>query len=158
MTSTTEETRAVAQGIYDASKRGDRDAVFALVHDDIVVEPPAEFPWRGPHNSASAWRENALPMIGAVHDRSGMKVELVAEGDRCIAIIEIGLNGVEDVVQYIEVWTVRDGKASAMKVYCHDPRPIYRQIERLGIEDTRSVAFADSLLPSPTGERLFAVR
>jgi ketosteroid isomerase-like protein len=133
MSSTTEESRAVVQGLYDAAARGDHEALFSFVNDDIVVSPPAEFPWAGPHVGAEAWRDYAIPLVGMTHDVAGLKYELIADGDSCIAVITIGIKDSEDTVEYLELWTIDEGKAVRMKVYCHDPRPVRKQIEKLGL-------------------------
>ena len=131
---TTEVSRAVVQGIYDAALSGDRDKQLSYIDEDIVVCPPPYFPWAGPHNNRDLWQRNAIPLIRGVHDYSRMTFEYMAEGDKCLAMIHLGLADTDDEVYYWEMWTVRDGKAVAMQVFCWDPRPMHKQIERLGIK------------------------
>ena len=131
---TTEVSRAVVQGIYDAAVRGDREGQLSYIDENIVVCPPPYFPWAGPHNSRDLWQQNAIPLIRGVHDYSRMTFEYLAEGDKCLAMIHLGLAGSDDEVYYWEMWTVRDGKAVSLQVFCWDPRPMHKQIDRLGIK------------------------
>jgi hypothetical protein len=133
MSSTTKESRAVIQGIYDAASRGDLEAVFSFVDDDIVVSSLAEFPWAGPHLGAEAFRNDLIPLVGTTHDNARLKYELIADGPSCIAVITTGVKDSDDTVEYLELWTVDEGKAVRMKVYCHDPRPLRKQVEKLGL-------------------------
>jgi hypothetical protein len=134
MSSSTEESRAVVKGLYDAAISGDREKQLSFIDDSIVVSPPPYFPWAGPHNGKKAWQENAIPLIRGIHDTASMKIDYLADGDICIARIHMKLLGTGDEVYYQEAWTVRDGKAVAMEVFCWDPRPIQKQIDRRAAE------------------------
>jgi hypothetical protein len=131
---TTEVSRSVVRGIYESAIRGDRERQLSYIDENIVVCTPPYFPWAGPHQSRNLWQKNAIPLIHAVHDPSSMRIEYVAEGDKCVAGIRICLAGTEDEAYYQETWTVRDGKAVAVEVFCWDPRPVQKQIDRLGIK------------------------
>jgi hypothetical protein len=130
---TTEVSRSVVRGIYESAMRGDRETQLSYIDENIVVCPPPYFPWAGPHNGRDLWQENAIPLIHGVHDTSSMRIEYLAEGDKCVARIHMGLAGTDDEVYYQEMWTVRGGKAVAMEVFCWDPRPVQKVIDRLGI-------------------------
>jgi ketosteroid isomerase-like protein len=133
VTSTTEATTAVVRAMYDTAAAGDLEAFWALVDDNIEAYSPADFPWAGPHHGATAWRDQALPFLAAVHDFTRMSYELIANGDKCAALVRVGIKDSDEEVRYTEVWTVDNHKVVHLRVYCYDPRPVYRQIEKLGI-------------------------
>lgn len=125
---TTEESRTVVQGIYDAVMRQDNDAFMALLHPQLKVSSAPCFAHGAPDSTVEEW-QRMLAGLAPVLDISGLSVvSLIADGDKVSATARVKLRGSDDEVLFCENWTVRDGKAYRMRVYCYDPAVL---LERL---------------------------
>lgn len=127
--SNTEQSRAVVQGIYDAVMRQDHEAYMSLLHDDLRVSSAPCFAHGGPDSTVERWQQ-MLAGLAPVLDISGLSiVDLIADGDRVSATARVKLRGSDDEVLFCENWTIRDGKAYRMRVYCYDPSALLARLE-----------------------------
>lgn len=133
MTTTTEQSRSVVQGIYDAAGRSDFPTLLGLIAENVHVDTPPYLPWAGPYETRDEWLAKCVPMLGTVYDFPSLTVDhMIAEGDRVVVRVHQKTLESEDEVVHIESWKVKDGKAIEFSVFCFDPRPVYKRLEKIG--------------------------
>jgi hypothetical protein len=72
-----------------------------------------------------------LASVAPVLDINGLEVvELLADGDKVSATARVKLLSSEETVLFCENWTVRDGRAYRMRVYCYDPAPLLARLPK----------------------------
>ena len=126
----TEESRRVIQGIYDAVMAGDTAAWAAALHPELRVSSAPYFPHGGPDSTVEQWRQ-MLSGLAPILDISGLEVaDLLADGDKVSATARVKLFDSDETVLFCETWTVRDGKAYRMRVYCYDPAPLLERLAK----------------------------
>jgi ketosteroid isomerase-like protein len=131
MVNTTEESRSVVQGLYDAVNNSDPDRFNALLHPDLRVSCQPYFPGGGPTSTFDALQGMLAGLI-PILDITGLVLEcLTAEGDTVFALARTGLLDSEESILFCEEWTIKDGKAYRMRVFCYDPFPAVEKIKNL---------------------------
>jgi ketosteroid isomerase-like protein len=124
----TDESRSVIQGIYDAVTTRDDAAFAAALHPDLRVSSAPYLPHGGPDGTVQQWQQ-MLASVAPVLDINGLEiVDLLADGDKVSATARVKLLDSEETVLFCENWTVRDGKAYRMRVYCYDPAPLLARL------------------------------
>ncbi len=103
---------------YDAFARGDMDAVMAVWNDDIVWEGPnaEELPGGGTHRGKKA----VAAMLGRIADNwddfDAPADEYHEDGETVVVLGHLDARakstGTEVKAPYVQVWRMRDGKAS----------------------------------------------
>jgi ketosteroid isomerase-like protein len=122
--STTEETRAVVQGVYDAVNDGDHERYLSYLHPDIRVSCPPYFEHGGPDSPFDKW-QSMLAGLRPALDIAGLTLQLlIAEGDTACATAHVPLVSGTGGVIFCETWTVHEGKAVRMRVFCYDPEAL----------------------------------
>jgi hypothetical protein len=126
----TEESRRVIQGIYDAVMARDEAAYAAALHPELRVSSAPYFPHGGPDSSVGQWQQ-MLAALAPVLDINGLEViDLLADGDKVSATARVRLAGSDETVLFCENWTVRDGQAYRMRVFCYDPAPLLERLHQ----------------------------
>jgi ketosteroid isomerase-like protein len=125
-----EESRRVIRGIYDAVIAHDDAAWAASLHPDLRVSSAPYFPHGGPDSTVEQWRR-MLDGLAPILDINGLEVvDLLADGDKVSATARVKLMDSDETVLFCETWTVRDGKAYRMRVYCYDPAPLLARLPK----------------------------
>lgn len=111
-TSSSEESRQVIKGMYDALIRGDQDGFFAGMHEDFESVQPAYLPWGDVHHGPDGFKRECIPSMVKTFDLTTIEIEsIVAEDDHVAATIHLGVFGSDVSVILGENWIMRDGKA-----------------------------------------------
>ena len=116
-----------------AMERGDREAAVALYADDVVMHVPGRSPFAGERRG----REAVLAYLRAGVERAvgGVEVELVdllaGGGDRVALLLRERLRGArgELVLRRANVYTVRDGRISEIRIFEHDQYAVDAYLE-----------------------------
>ena len=108
--------RDVVERFFAASERGDRDAIVELVHDDMVMTwPQSGERFRG--------RDNVLGAMAAVEVKpefAGMP-RLVGSGPLWVLMVPLRYG--EDVLEYVAVLELEDGRIRHATGYWGAPFP-----------------------------------
>jgi ketosteroid isomerase-like protein len=111
------------KNVYAAYERGDLDAVLATLSDEIVwTNPyPPHVPLAGVFEGHAAFRRFVSTIRSATESLVFEVREFVAQGDKVVVL------GWERVIAkptgriyenpWAHVWTLREGKASSVRVY-----------------------------------------
>jgi ketosteroid isomerase-like protein len=116
-----------------AMERGDREAAVALYADDVVMHVPGRSPFAGERRG----REAVLAYLRAAAERAvgGIEVELVdllaGGGDRVALLLRERLRGArgELILRRANVYTVRDGRISEIRIFEHDQYAVDAYLE-----------------------------
>jgi uncharacterized protein len=116
-----------------AMERGDREAAVALYADDVVMHVPGRSPFAGERRG----REAVLAYLRAAVERAvgGIEVELVdllaGGGDRVALLLRERLRGArgELILRRANVYTVRDGRISEIRIFEHDQYAVDAYLE-----------------------------
>lgn len=119
---------------YEAWNRGDVDAVFSFLDPDISWEGYTHLPESGSlsgRDEVKAWLERFLD---AWKDVDIEVTELFETKDRVVALVRFHARGKGSGVQVASgvdahVWTLRDGKAVAVRLH-QGTREVLEQLER----------------------------
>lgn len=116
------ENKQVVLDFYDAGARGDMDACFSLLADDITWTNIGSTKFSGTYNGKQAIVENLLgPLFSQLKAGISSQVEqLIAEGDTVVAQTlgtAESVDGVPYNNTYCQVIQVCDGKIANVKEY-----------------------------------------
>ena len=116
------ENKQVVLDFYDAGARGDMDACFALLADDITWTNIGSTKFSGTFSGKQAMVEQLLgPLFGQLKAGISSQVErLTAEGDIVVAQTSgtaETLDGTSYNNTYCQVIRIRDGKIAEVKEY-----------------------------------------
>jgi hypothetical protein len=126
----TEESRSIIQGVYNAVMAHDDAAYAAALHPELRVSSAPYLPHGGPDGTVEQW-QRMLASVAPVLDINGLEVvDLLADGDKVSATARVKLLSSEETVLFCENWTVRDGRAYRMRVYCYDPAPLLARLPK----------------------------
>jgi ketosteroid isomerase-like protein len=127
--STTEESKAVVQRIYDAVMAQDMDTFGSLLHPDLRVSSAPYFAHGGPDSEVPQWQAMLAGLAPVLAIEGISLVSLFGEGEQVAATVRAPLREDKGEVLFHEVWQLRDGKAYRMRVYCYDPAPLLAALE-----------------------------
>jgi len=118
----TNENKRLVLDFYAAGARGDMDACFAMLADDVVWTNIGSTKFSGTYTGRQQLAENLLgPLFGQLKAGIASEVEqLVAEGDTVVAQTSgtaETLDGNPYNNTYCQVITVRDGRIAAVTEY-----------------------------------------
>lgn len=116
------ENKQVVRDFYEAGARGDMDACFALLADDITWTNIGSTKFSGTYAGKQALGEKLLgPLFGQLKAGISSRIEqLTAEGDVVVAQTAGTAETVDGVPYnntYCQVITIRDGKFAAVTEY-----------------------------------------
>jgi ketosteroid isomerase-like protein len=106
---------ALVRSAYEAVERGDMETFAAALDDDIVWHesmPGFEGDYRG--------RDEALAFLGRMFETTGMELNdisidhILADDSHAAVLLEttVTLNGRRQTSRYVDVYRLRDGKAT----------------------------------------------
>ena len=129
-TSTTEQSRAVAQAFYDAIIAGDAEGFMAVTSPDVINQQPAFLPYGGTRHGRDAF-VGLFPSFAGHYDLTKIRCErLVAEGDRVFSVVRVPfLQNGQDVVLAEEL-VVRDGLIVEMRIFAHEAQTLVTRADR----------------------------
>ncbi|MGY6532361.1 nuclear transport factor 2 family protein [Glycocaulis sp.] len=117
-------SRAVIQAMYEAASRGDAEAYAAMMSPDIVWMEAENFPYAdgNPYVGPEAIMGGVIMRIMADWPEWALAPEtFIAEGNRVVVLGRYngrhGVTGNTISAQFVHVWTVEDGLATAMQQY-----------------------------------------
>lgn len=114
----------IVRRFYDAIGRKDFDTMFALAHDDAEWDLREAALDERVYRGHEGLREYFVPLWEVAPEFSVDVQDLAARGDRVIARVRVlaqgRSSGIDTARSYGAVWTLRDGKIAAMRVYA-DP-------------------------------------
>ena len=88
--------------------------MLGLIAENLHVETPPYFPWAGLYETRDEWLAKCVPWLGTVYDFPSLTVEqMIADGDKVVALVRQGILESEDEAVHIESWKVKDGKPSS---------------------------------------------
>ena len=120
-----EANKAVVRAYYSAWEAGNPSRFVPYLHPDFFALAPSYVPLGGRRHTAESFRDEVEPHLAKMLDFTRFKYEsLVAEGDRVVALVSIGIAGTGDSVLISEHWTVRDGKALSLLVMFFEPQKL----------------------------------
>ncbi len=116
------ENKQVVLDFYEAAARGDMDACFALLADDIVWTNIGSTKFSGTYSGKQALMEGLLgPLFSMLKAGISSQIEqLVAEGDIVVAQTSGTAETVDGVPYnntYCQVIRIRDGQFAEVKEY-----------------------------------------
>ena len=115
--------KEMVRQIYEASLKGDAEALPNAMHADFEEIVPPILPWGGVHRGPVAFKK-VLPLVAAAMDFSSIKlISLAADGDRVAALLNARAVG-EEELWITEQWLLRDGKVLQLMVFYHDTTPL----------------------------------
>ena len=127
----TERTRYLITEFYRiASGVGSTLTMDELIHPDIVIEEPAFFFHHGIYRGIAAMRSMS-PMVGELLDRTSIRMNIVAHGDKGFAVFTVEMLDNHDQA-YRRDWGGRDANQLAvLRMFPHDPSPYMARQNRI---------------------------
>jgi ketosteroid isomerase-like protein len=112
--------KEIVEGAYASFAKGDINAAFAAMADDITWTEAEGFPLAGTYVGHQAVLEGVFMRLGEVGDEFAVVPEqFVADGDTVVALGNYTwkhkTSGEPAVVKMVHVWTIDDGKAVAFQ-------------------------------------------
>ena len=121
----------IVDAYYQAGKEGRLTDFASYVADDFSTTAPNYLPWGGTHPEGAFFRDQVLPNLPDTLDFSRFSYDvLFADGEKVVALINIGLTGSDAIIKISEHWTVRDGQARSIWVAYFEPQAL---LDKLGI-------------------------
>jgi ketosteroid isomerase-like protein len=134
---TVERNKAIVKAFYDGGVRGDITGFSKFLHKHFVCSAPNYLPWGGETRSADGYLTVVLPQVAAYLDFRRFSYEsLIAEGDRVVALINVGVVGTQEIIQISEHWHLKDGVALSIWVAYYEPRALLEAIASKGPSKT----------------------
>jgi ketosteroid isomerase-like protein len=132
-TTTTDMNKAIIRSYYEGSARGDLVGFGAQLHRDFVCSTPRYLPWGGDVHGAVAFIARVLPQIARVLDFGRFSCDsLLAEGDRVVALIDVGIRDTRASVKVSEHWRLDAGKVLSLWAAYFEPAALLARIARNG--------------------------
>jgi ketosteroid isomerase-like protein len=130
---TTDANKALVRAYHEAGMRGDLLGFGLHLHRDFVCRAPRYLPWGGETLGAAAFLKKVLPQLGNVFDFDRFACDtLVAEGDRVVALVDIGIRDSKATVTVSEHWTLDAGKVMSLWTAYFEPAALLARLERNG--------------------------
>ena len=125
-----ERNKATVHQFYQAGVERRLAAFGEYLHPGFIVIAPNYLPWGGPPKNATFFRSEVLPNLPNVFDFSRFGYETVtAEEDRVAAVIRMGVTGTDEIIKILDLWTVQDGKVTALWVAYFEPQALLDKLE-----------------------------
>ncbi len=130
---TTDANKALVRAYHEAGVRGDLPGFGLHLHHDFVCRAPRYLPWGGETIGASAFLETVLPQLAGVFDFDRFACDsLVAEGDRVVALVDVGIRDSRATVTVSEHWTLDAGRAMSLWTAYFEPAALLARLARNG--------------------------
>lgn len=117
-----EDNKKVVEALYAAGNRGDLEACFGMLAEDVSWTVMGSTRFSGTYAGKQALMEELLgPLFGRLNGGIRMEVRnLIAEGDQVVAVADgraETLEGVPYENRYCQVFTIRDGRIVAVEEF-----------------------------------------
>ena len=119
-----EENVRIVKQLYDAFGRSDISSVLDMFADDAVAHGPAPagvLPWGGVHNGREGAAELLKALGESLEDEQFELHEFIAQGNKVVvpgyAKGHAKPTGRPYEIEFVHLWSVRDGKVSELRVY-----------------------------------------
>jgi hypothetical protein len=123
----TARAKTVVKSFYDGGARGRITDFASQLADDFELFVPGYLPWGGHFDKAGYVA--LLPDVADVLDFSRLKyLSFTGEGGHVVALIDIGVRGVDASIVISEHWDVVDDQAVRLRVAYFDPKILLDQI------------------------------
>jgi ketosteroid isomerase-like protein len=118
------ENKEIVRAAYEGMATGNPKAFFGALDPEIVIIEPDPLPYGGTYKGQAEVMEFMKGAAQVIDAGSKFEVEtLTADEDRVVATLRVGLHsGGESLLS--EHWTMRDGKAIELRVFCFDPTAV----------------------------------
>jgi ketosteroid isomerase-like protein len=119
------ELRQLVAALYDATGRGDWDAVAAMLTDDFVATEAPGLPfageWRG-RDGLKRLYQTVIPMLNV----QGFDIiETCAGGDHAVTLVDLLLPGDLGRARVAEMFRFRGHRCCEIRPYYFDPAPVW---------------------------------
>ncbi|MFC5827195.1 nuclear transport factor 2 family protein [Nonomuraea insulae] len=118
--SLTEQNRTIVEAMFAAANKGDIEGVLSHLSDDITVIEPLFLPFGKAYHGKDEFLALAQVLPNYL-DISSITVHYtIADGDRvaaCVGITDVATGG---LTQFIEQFTVKNGKIVENRLFYHD--------------------------------------
>lgn len=115
-----EEHKQIVRSAYEEMAGGNPGPFLGALHPEIELHEPDPLPYGGTYRG----QEEIITFMkkaAEVMEPGKLEIdELVAEGDRVVSLIRLGLKSGDEVL-LTEHWLFRDGKAVELRVFWFDP-------------------------------------
>ncbi|MER6171983.1 nuclear transport factor 2 family protein [Streptosporangium sp. NPDC001681] len=119
-TSLTEKNRAIVEAMFAAANSGDVEGVFSYLSDDVAVIEPAFLPFGKAYHGKDEFLALAQILPNYL-DVSKITVHYtIADGDRVAACVGITDVATGELTQFIEQFTIKDGKIVENRIFYHN--------------------------------------
>ncbi|ADB49115.1 nuclear transport factor 2 family protein [Conexibacter woesei] len=118
--SETEQSRAIVEAMFAAANNGDVEGVLSFLADDVTVIEPLFMPFGKTYHGKDEFLGLAQ-VLPKYLDVSSITVHhTIADGDRVAACVGITDVAAGKLTQFIEQFTIKDGKIVENRVFYHD--------------------------------------
>ena len=115
---------ALIESVYDAFRRRDLPAVFALLADDVEIYQSSAIPWGGTYRGHEGAASFFTKLVTAITSTVTLE-RCVDAGDPVVAIGRtrgtVNGSGTGFDVAVAHVWTLRDGKIVRVEYFIDNP-------------------------------------
>jgi ketosteroid isomerase-like protein len=117
------ENKEIVKAAYEGMVSGNPKAFLDALDPEVTLIEPDPLPYGGTyrgHSEVIEFMKGAAPVV----DGSKLQVDrLTADEDVVVALLRIGVHGGGELL-LSEHWTMRDGKATELRVFCFDPTAV----------------------------------
>ena len=118
--SLTEQNRAIVEAMFAAANKSDVEGVFSYLSDDVAVLEPRFMPFGKAYHGKDEFMGLAQVLPNYL-DVSAITVHYtIADGDRVAACVGITDVATGELTEFIEQFTIKDGKIVENRVFYHD--------------------------------------
>ena len=114
----------VVKQVYDAFRRRDFAAVFALFSPTVQIDQSSELPWGGHYEGQQGVKDFFARLTGLIDSTLALE-RFVDAGDHVVAIGRtrgtVRASGSRYDVPVAHVWAVRDGRVTGVQYYVDNP-------------------------------------
>ena len=115
-----EEHKQIVRSAYEEMAGGNPQPFLGSMHPEVELHEPAPLPYGGTyrgHDEVIGFMRQAAEVM----EPGKLEIdELIAEGDRVVSLIRLGLKDGREVL-VTEHWLFEDGKAVELRVFWFDP-------------------------------------
>jgi ketosteroid isomerase-like protein len=119
-TSLTEQNRAIVEAMFAAANNGDVEGVFSYLSDDVTVIEPLFMPFGKTYHGKDEFFGLAQVLPNYLDVSSITVHHTIADSDRVAACVGIEDVATGELTQFIELFTINDGKIVENRVFYHD--------------------------------------
>lgn len=119
-TSLTEQNRAIVEAMFAAANSGDVEGVFSYLSDDVAVIEPVFLPFGKAYHGKDEFLALAQILPNYLDVAKITVHYTIADGDRVAACVGITDVATGEPTQFIEQFTVKDGKIVENRIFYHN--------------------------------------